>query len=89
VINIFFAIGTVASAALSKKIDRRLITIGLNFFCGLFNFGMGPSPWLNFSENIYVILTAMGLMGFLEGAILTIAVPEIIAGVNADDFSTS
>ena len=80
--NFCFIFGSVSCAGLSQKIDRRLVIIGIYFFCGVANFILGPSPWLNFPESPYIILIGFSINGFLLGGISTLAVPEIMAGVN-------
>jgi predicted MFS family arabinose efflux permease len=80
--NFCFLFGSVSCACLSQKIDRRLVIIGIYFFCGVANFIFGPSPWLNLPESPYIILIGFSMNGFLLGGISALAVPEIMAGVN-------
>jgi predicted MFS family arabinose efflux permease len=82
IMNFCFILGSFSLACLSQKIDRRLVIIGIYFFCGVANFILGPSPWLNFPESPYIILIGFSINGFLLGGISTLAVPEIMAGVN-------
>jgi hypothetical protein len=67
--------------------DRRLIIIGLFFVCGVINFILGPSPWINFPATTYTIFISYSLTGLTVGGINQLTIPEIMAGLNSDTFS--
>jgi len=83
----FFIIGSVTFASLSKKVDRRLELVGLFVGVGVSNFITGPSVWLGLPNELYTVLIGQALLGFFTGGCYALAVPEIKAGIDQDNFS--
>jgi hypothetical protein len=69
--------------------DRRLVIVGVYFFCGIANFVTGPSIWFNISDELYIVLIGQAILGFATGSAFATGVPEIKAGIDADNYSKS
>ena len=83
----FYAIGSVATAALCEKVDRRLVIVGAYILNGIANFVTGPSVWFNMPDELYIVLIGQGILGFAIGAAFATVVPEIKAGIDSENFT--
>jgi len=68
--------------------DRRLVIVGLYFSVGIANFLSGPSLWFSMPDQVYLILIGQSILGVATGGIFSTMYPEIIAGVDAEEFTT-
>jgi predicted MFS family arabinose efflux permease len=84
---VFYTIGSVATAALCEKVDRRLVIVGVYILNGIANFVTGPSIWFNMPDKLYIVMIGQAILGFAIGAAFATTVPEIKAGIDAKNFT--
>ena len=79
--SFFYGLGAYATGILCDKYDRRILLIIFLYLTVISDFMTGPSAFLSFPVEIWLVMVGLGVLGIATGGVFVPIVPELIAGV--------